>query len=93
MEHFPPRIVALLQEVAAGPFEDGNGECLMKDAKAALAAIKAAQEDAERYRHVRRLSPRAFTEIHMRNIAGEGLFDDLIDQDIEMRAAAIRGNT
>ena len=34
---FPRRIVALLQEVAEGPFEDGNGECLMEDAKKALA--------------------------------------------------------
>jgi hypothetical protein len=33
---FPRRIVALLQDVAEGPFEDGNGECLMEDAKKAL---------------------------------------------------------
>ena len=69
---------------------------MIREACAALIADRdswhqQASEDAERYRHVRRLSPRAFTEIHMRNIEGEGLFDDLIDQDMEMRAEAIRG--
>lgn len=49
---FPPRILALLREVADrngtathGPFEDGNGEPLQDDAGAALAWI-AAQEAA-----------------------------------------------
>lgn len=33
---FPPRILAMLREVAAGPFEDGNGEPLQEDAAKAL---------------------------------------------------------
>jgi hypothetical protein len=39
---FPQRIVAHLQGVAQGPFEDGNGECLMEDAKSALAWLSCA---------------------------------------------------
>lgn len=34
---FPPRILALLEEVAKGPYEDGQGEPLEADARAALA--------------------------------------------------------
>ena len=33
---FPTRILALLRDVAAGPWEDGNGEPLQDDAEAAL---------------------------------------------------------
>ena len=45
--------------------------------------------DALRYRHVRTLSVRAFGDLSTRNFEGEGAFDDLVDQDIEMREEAI----
>ncbi len=51
VDDFPARIVGLLQEISAGPFEDDNGDSLTDDAKAALAWLSratppAAQEDA-----------------------------------------------
>ena len=33
-----------------------------------------------RYEKLRKLNPRQFAELYERNIKGEGLFDDLVDQ-------------
>lgn len=36
-----------------------------------------------RYEYVRRLSPRAFSELWQANLRGEGAFDDLVDWGIK----------
>ena len=53
-DQFPPRILALLQEVACrtpsehfGVWEDGNGEPLQDDADAALAWIAARAKEGK----------------------------------------------
>lgn len=35
---------------------------------------------AERYEAVRLLNPRQFAELYARNLAGEGAFDELVDE-------------
>ena len=47
-----------------------------------LETVRRLQRSHARYEYVRRISPRAFTELYKANLNGDGAFDDLVDQMI-----------
>lgn len=48
-------------------------------ARSAAPAVDARDAAAARYEYVRKLNPRQFTELYIRNLNGQGAFDDLVD--------------
>ncbi len=59
----------------------GKTECKMPDTAPTLltAAIDDVLKAAERYEKIRKLSPREFSDLWMKNVMGGDFFDDLVD--------------